>query len=121
MDNKEIKSMRDDELAGQLKTLRTRLFELRQQGVTGKVEDVSQMGKTRRDIARLLTEQQVRFTKANPDTRKPRRVKPKAVKQVGISRKPGGSKGAAKAGAKAGTPGAKKKAPAKKSPVASKA
>lgn len=52
--------MRDEELAGQLKTLRGTLFQLRQQGVTGKVEDVSQLGKTRRDIARVLTEQKAR-------------------------------------------------------------
>jgi ribosomal protein L29 len=63
MEKKEIKTMRDDELGGQLKTLRTRLFELRQQGVTGKVEDVSQLGKTRKDIARVLTEQRTRAIK----------------------------------------------------------
>lgn len=63
MDNKEIKSMRDDELAGQLKTLRSKLFQLRQQGVTGKVEDVSQFRKVRKDIARALTEQKARLAK----------------------------------------------------------
>ncbi len=63
MDNKEIRSMREDELAGQLKTLRSKLFQLRQQAVTGKVEDVSQFRKVRKDIARALTEQRTRLAK----------------------------------------------------------
>ena len=40
--------------------LRSKLFELRTQAVTEKIEDPSQFRKTRREIARLLTEKSVR-------------------------------------------------------------
>jgi len=43
-----------------MKRLRQRTFELRIQAVTEKIEDTSQFGETRRDIARLLTERSVR-------------------------------------------------------------
>jgi large subunit ribosomal protein L29 len=40
--------------------LRSRLFELRTQAVTEKIEDPSQFRKTRREIARLMTERSAR-------------------------------------------------------------
>ncbi len=40
--------------------LRAKLFELRTQAVTEKIEDPSQFRKTRREIARLMTEKSVR-------------------------------------------------------------
>jgi ribosomal protein L29 len=40
--------------------LRRRHFELRNQAVTEKIEDVSQFAKIKKDIARLMTEQKAR-------------------------------------------------------------
>lgn len=60
MKGEEIRGMRDEVLAEQLKKLRGRLFTLRSQVVTEKVEDTTQFGKIRRDVARILTEQRAR-------------------------------------------------------------
>ena len=57
MTGAEVKKLRDEEITVELKTLRQKLFDLRNQTVTDKVADVSQFGKLRKDIARLLTEQ----------------------------------------------------------------
>jgi large subunit ribosomal protein L29 len=46
--------------------LRRELFDLRIQTVTQKVEDVSRIGKIRRDVARLLTETSARRIAAAP-------------------------------------------------------
>jgi large subunit ribosomal protein L29 len=62
MKAKEVHAMGDSEVAVELKNLRTKLFDLRSQAVTQKVEDTSQFLKIRRDIARLLTEQTRRRT-----------------------------------------------------------
>ncbi len=48
-------AMKVDELHGELERLRKHLFDLRAQAVTEKLEDPTQLGKTRRDIARVLT------------------------------------------------------------------
>lgn len=47
--------MKTDELHAELERLRRHLFDLRAQAVTEKLEDPTQLGKTRKDIARLLT------------------------------------------------------------------
>lgn len=60
MTGKEVRVLKDEEIAVELVKLRERLFTLRFQGVTQKVEDVSQYGKVKRDIARLLTERRSR-------------------------------------------------------------
>ena len=60
MKGEEIRGMHDEVLAEQLKKLRGRLFTLRSQVVTEKVEDTTQFGKIRRDVARILTEQRAR-------------------------------------------------------------
>lgn len=60
----EVRAMKDDELSLELGRLRNRLFDLKSQTVTEKVEDTSQFQKTRRDIARLLTEQKARANKS---------------------------------------------------------
>lgn len=52
----EVRAMKTDELHVELERLRRHLFELRAQSVTEKLEDPSQLGKTKHDIARLLTE-----------------------------------------------------------------
>lgn len=50
-----IRAMKTDELHAELERLRRHLFDLRAQAVTEKLEDPTQLAKTRRDIARLLT------------------------------------------------------------------
>lgn len=56
----DVKKMGDDQLATELKSLRSQLFTLRSQSVTEKVEDTSRFGITKRNIARVLTEQNAR-------------------------------------------------------------
>jgi large subunit ribosomal protein L29 len=60
MKAKEVHKLNEEELGIEVKRLRKRLFELRTQAVTEKIEDTSQFGKIRRDIARLLTEKKTR-------------------------------------------------------------
>jgi large subunit ribosomal protein L29 len=60
MTGREVRAMKDEEIRVELARLRERLFGLRTQSVTEKVEDNSQFGKVRRDIARLRTEQAAR-------------------------------------------------------------
>ncbi|MHC4995522.1 MAG: 50S ribosomal protein L29 [Planctomycetota bacterium] len=56
----EVHKMSDEELKVEANRLRRHLYDLKSQAVTEKLEDPSQLGKTRRDIARLLTEQRAR-------------------------------------------------------------
>ena len=51
----ELRSMKSVELHDDLERLRRHLFDLRAQAVTEKLEDPTQIVKTRKDIARLLT------------------------------------------------------------------
>ena len=51
----EIREMNPDELDGELENLEQRLFEIRSQAVTEKLEDPSLLTKMRRDIARVKT------------------------------------------------------------------
>ena len=51
----ETRSMKSVELHDELERLRRHLFDLRSQAVTEKLEDPTQIVKTRKDIARLLT------------------------------------------------------------------
>lgn len=60
MKAKEVHKLSSEELTVEVKRLRKRMFELRTQAVTEKIEDTSQFKNTRKDIARLLTEQTVR-------------------------------------------------------------
>ncbi len=55
MDIAEIRAMKTDELHSELDRIRRHLFDLRSQAVTEKLEDPTQLTKTRREIARLLT------------------------------------------------------------------
>ncbi len=50
-----VRHMKTDELHAELERLRRHLFDLRAQAVTEKLEDSTQLLKTRRDIARILT------------------------------------------------------------------
>ncbi|MCA3006272.1 MAG: 50S ribosomal protein L29 [Planctomycetaceae bacterium] len=60
MTGAEVKKLTSEEVGVELKRLREKLFQLRNQAVTEKVEDTSQFRKIRKDIARLLTEQNAR-------------------------------------------------------------
>ncbi len=51
----DMRELKTEELHAELDRLRRHSFDLRSQAVTEKLEDVSQLGKTRRDIARVFT------------------------------------------------------------------
>jgi len=59
---KDIREMNPDELVDELEQLRKKLFEIRTQAVTEKLENPTLISKTRRDIARLLTVMRERKT-----------------------------------------------------------
>ena len=63
MKGEEVHKMNDDEVGVELRRLREKLYNLRAQAVTEKVEDISQFRKTRRDVARLITEQKARASR----------------------------------------------------------
>ncbi len=67
MKAKEVHKLSDEEIQVELVRLRTRSFELRTQAVTEKIEDTSQFGATRSDIARLLTERTARRRKVRDE------------------------------------------------------
>jgi len=60
----EVRKLRDDEIKAELGRVTTKLFDLRTQTTTEKVEDTSQFKKLRKDIARLKTEARARQLKA---------------------------------------------------------
>jgi ribosomal protein L29 len=60
MKAKEVHKLSNEEIDVEVSRLRQRSYELRTQAVTEKIEDTSQFGETRRDIARLLTERNSR-------------------------------------------------------------
>jgi large subunit ribosomal protein L29 len=57
MKSKELREWNDEELQSELDRLRRHLFDVRAQAVTEKLEDPSLLTKARRDVARILTEQ----------------------------------------------------------------
>lgn len=60
MKAKEVHKLNNEELALEVTRLHRRMFELRTQAVTEKIEDTSQFPKLRKDIARLNTELRAR-------------------------------------------------------------
>ena len=60
MTGEEVRKLTDDELSEELKGRRARVYQLRTQTVSEKVEDNSEIRRTRRDVARLLTEHAAR-------------------------------------------------------------
>jgi large subunit ribosomal protein L29 len=60
----EVHKLNDEEVSVEILRLSRRLFELRGQSVTEKIEDVSQFGKIKKDIARLKTERHARTVSA---------------------------------------------------------
>jgi len=67
MKAREVHKLSDEEIDVELVRLRKRSFELRTQAVTEKIEDTTQFGSTRRDVARLLTEQNARRRKVQEE------------------------------------------------------
>ena len=63
MTGAEVKALKDEEIVVELERLRGSLMALRNKAVTEQIEDSSQFGKIRKDIARLLTERRARDTK----------------------------------------------------------
>lgn len=63
MTGEEVRMMTTEEIGLEMKRLQDKLYTLRSQAVTEKVEDSSQYGKVRKDIARLKTEQTARAGK----------------------------------------------------------
>lgn len=51
----DIRELKTDELHTELDRMRRHAFDLRSQRVTEKLEDTSQLGKVRKDIARVFT------------------------------------------------------------------
>jgi large subunit ribosomal protein L29 len=60
MTGTEVRKLNDEEITVELANLRGKLLALKNKGVSEKIEDTSQFGKIRKDIARLLTEQTAR-------------------------------------------------------------
>ena len=60
MKAKEVHKLGSDELDIEIKRIRARMFELRSQAVTEKIQDTSQFKKLRKDVARLQTEKTAR-------------------------------------------------------------
>jgi large subunit ribosomal protein L29 len=60
MKAKEVHKLSVEEIDIEVDRLRRNLFELRTQAVTEKIEDTSLFGKTKRDVARLMTERGTR-------------------------------------------------------------
>ena len=61
----EVRKMTAEEIGLEGKRLQTELHAIRSQFSTEKVEDSSKYGKTKKDIARVLTEQNARRARKN--------------------------------------------------------
>ncbi len=59
----EVHKMSNDELTVEAERLRRKLFDLRAQAVTQKLDNPRQLATMRRDVARILTEQKQRQSK----------------------------------------------------------
>ena len=60
MKPRDVKKLGTDELDIEVVQLRRKLFELESQRVTERIQDTSQFGRIKKDIARLLTEKRGR-------------------------------------------------------------
>ena len=60
MKAKDVHKLTDEDLVLEIETYRRKLFDLRCQAVTEKIQDTSQFGKIKKDMARLQTEQRAR-------------------------------------------------------------
>jgi len=100
MDAAEVRKLSDEEIGIELDAQRAKFFNVRSLMVTEKVEDFSQFGAHKRNIARLLTEQSARRHKTSTAPRASKTAKSakkKAAKKTSQpATKPAG-KGAKKA------------------------
>src|SRR3954447_1190390 len=69
MNVKEIREKETEHLKHELEEKRKHLFDLRSQAVTEKLEDPSQLKKTRKDIARMITVLKQRETESQQTTK----------------------------------------------------
>tara|TARA_R110002072_G_scaffold42064_22_gene119219 strand:- start:121680 stop:121871 length:192 start_codon:yes stop_codon:yes gene_type:complete len=60
MTGTEVRKLSDEEISVELGNLRGKLLALKNKSVSEKIEDTTQFGNFRKDIARLLTEQTAR-------------------------------------------------------------
>ena len=60
MTGTEVRKLNDEEITVELSNLRGKLLALKNKSVSEKIDDTTQFGNMRRDIARLLTEQTAR-------------------------------------------------------------
>ena len=60
MTGAEVRKLNDEEITVELGNLRGKLLALKNKSVSEKIEDTTQFGNIRKDIARLLTEQTAR-------------------------------------------------------------
>ena len=60
MTGSEVRKLNDEEITVELGNLRGKLLALKNKSVSEKIEDTTQFGLLRKDIARLLTEQTAR-------------------------------------------------------------
>lgn len=65
---KEIREHSDDQLVNELREIERRLFDMRTQGATEKIEATSELKKLRRDVARIKTVIRERELKAQAAT-----------------------------------------------------
>ena len=79
---KEIREKETEHLGHELLERRKHLFDLKSQAVTEKLEDPSQLGKTRKDIARMKTVLRQRELDGNKDKSPKAPAKPKAAKKA---------------------------------------
>ncbi|MCK4871493.1 MAG: 50S ribosomal protein L29 [Phycisphaerales bacterium] len=67
MKKAETHKMNNEELEVEVARLRRHLYDLRCQQVTERIEDTTQFGKTKKDVARLLTELRMRRSGAEKE------------------------------------------------------
>jgi len=60
MTGTEVRKLNDEEITVELGNLRGKLLALKNKSVSEKIDDTTQFGRIRKDIARLLTEQTAR-------------------------------------------------------------
>jgi large subunit ribosomal protein L29 len=63
MNAQEVRKLTDEEIDVEIDRMQRKVFDLRSQAVTEKIEDPSMFKKTRRGIARLKTEKHMRVMK----------------------------------------------------------
>ena len=79
---KEIREKSDDQLRNELAERQKHLFDLRSQAVTEKLEDPSQLRKTRKEIARIKTVARQRELEAQPKQPAAEPKKPATTEQA---------------------------------------